>query len=251
MGESLVDRLKSLGVSRRSKAGRALLQAAELGYITDLECAMDECFYPEALGGKGHFEKILPQPEWIPTADHKVMAKDEGPLVPENVRLAHRICNRIAGTEAEGGSATRDRAKVARLIEQLRASADVLEAISTPDLGKALEVFAARLRAWDLEVPTGRLQLGTAADVSGNAWHVRFVVRSDDRGSFIEYYATNRFVWGDMRERIYADGVVMPDLPTLEPVVIIRPGEDEEEAKRSYAERNRAIADELRRAGLM
>jgi hypothetical protein len=94
---SVSDQLRAYGVHNTSSSGHALLRAADLGYIKELLCAMEECLYPEQFGGRGYFQEIHPLPEWIPTADHYPIArKDGGRLVPENVRLAHRLCNRVA-----------------------------------------------------------------------------------------------------------------------------------------------------------
>lgn len=71
MDQSLAEQLRALGVRRSSPSGRALLQAAELGYIKYLRCEMEECLYPEELGGRGYFEPIGGRlSDWIPTADH-------------------------------------------------------------------------------------------------------------------------------------------------------------------------------------
>jgi hypothetical protein len=58
MGQSLAEKLQALGVRRGSRPGRALLRAAELGYIKYLRCEMEECLYPQELGSRGYFESI-------------------------------------------------------------------------------------------------------------------------------------------------------------------------------------------------
>lgn len=80
---------------------------------------------------------------------------------------------------------------------------------------------------------------------------IYFIVNlHEDR--YLEYYATNRFVWGDRRERLYADGRVKNELETIRPVVMWNPkkGETEEEARKDYDAHNRRVADELREIGL-
>ncbi len=52
---------------------------------------------PEEAGGRRYFERksLLPI-DWMPTPDHyAVLKKDGGKLTVDNVRLAHRICNRV------------------------------------------------------------------------------------------------------------------------------------------------------------
>lgn len=57
-GEIVAEKLREYG------ARRELVRAAELGYVTDLTCAMPECLCPEELGGKTFFEpKTRPLPD--------------------------------------------------------------------------------------------------------------------------------------------------------------------------------------------
>jgi len=94
---------------------------------------MEECLYPEELGGRGYFETMSrPLPDWIPTADHcPILKKDGGRLVANNVRLAHRLCNRGGYTEAYNIPNTRDRAKAEALREAaVRAATHVEGAVS-------------------------------------------------------------------------------------------------------------------------
>ena len=83
----IAGQLRSLGVKG------ILVTAAEAGEITDLRCAMPECFCAE---GREHFDpRPPPVPPWAPTVDHHpVLKKDGGHLVLGNVRLAHVLCNR-------------------------------------------------------------------------------------------------------------------------------------------------------------
>lgn len=82
--------MKKLGVKG------VLIQAAEQGYITHLECKMPECFCPEELGGAGYFDSLTEYSDWNPTHEHFPRSKREGGLrVVDNAVLAHRLCNRI------------------------------------------------------------------------------------------------------------------------------------------------------------
>jgi hypothetical protein len=64
------------------------------GQLIDLRCEMPQCY---CFRGRRYFE---PRPtgswsDWEPTADHYPRLKMHGGhLTPENVRLAHRLCNR-------------------------------------------------------------------------------------------------------------------------------------------------------------
>jgi hypothetical protein len=83
-GETPVERLEALGV-------RGILwQLARYGQIIDVRCEMPQCFR-----GRRYFEPRSPPSDWEPTADHYPRLKAHGGhLTPDNVRLAHRLCNR-------------------------------------------------------------------------------------------------------------------------------------------------------------
>ena len=78
-----VERLEALGV-------RGILwQLARDGQIIDVRCEMPQCY---CFRGRRYFESTLS--EWSPTADHYPRLKMHGGhLTPDNVRLAHRLCN--------------------------------------------------------------------------------------------------------------------------------------------------------------
>jgi hypothetical protein len=229
-------------VQRRSPSGRALLRAAELGRIKDVACAMDECLFPEELGGRDYFLPRFGIPsDWSPTANrHPTSHKDGGSLKPENVRLAHRLCSRVASAEANGISDRKDREKAASLKQAAQAR---------PEFGKIVVLFAEQLRLWRLTLPPSKLRPGVSGGLAGHGWHIQYVIREDAAGIYLEYYAENRFVWGASRVRIHADGHIEANLPTLLPFTVIRRGEDPEEAERRSRETNERIMPELQKAG--
>jgi hypothetical protein len=65
---------------------------------------MPTCYCPEELGGSTYFEPASPElPDWMPTRDHfPILKQDGGHLTVDNVRLAHRLCNRIDYTKTMG-----------------------------------------------------------------------------------------------------------------------------------------------------
>ena len=87
---TVADELRALGVRG------ILVTAAEQGKIPELKCQMPECLCPQELGGPGHFDPA-PQslPDWMPTQDHIHLKSAGGQLTVDNVRLAHRLCNRV------------------------------------------------------------------------------------------------------------------------------------------------------------
>jgi hypothetical protein len=86
--ETPLQRLESLGV-------RGILrQLARNDQLLDVRCEMPQCY---CFRGRGYFE---PRPtggwsDWELTADHYPQLKMHGgQLTADNVRLAHRVCNR-------------------------------------------------------------------------------------------------------------------------------------------------------------
>jgi hypothetical protein len=111
--EAVSDQLIALG--RRG----VLITAAEMGLISELRCTMPECLCPEELGGRIFFEPVTRAlPDWMPTPDHfPVLKKDGGHLTVDNVRLAHRLCNRVDYAKSVGRPYAKDleRVEIARL----------------------------------------------------------------------------------------------------------------------------------------
>jgi hypothetical protein len=85
-GSAPVEQLEALGV-------RGILwQLARDGQITDVRCEMPQCY---CFRGRRYFEPRSARSDWEPTADHYPRLKAHGGhLTPDNVRLAHRLCNR-------------------------------------------------------------------------------------------------------------------------------------------------------------
>jgi DNA-binding transcriptional MerR regulator len=84
-GETPVVKLEALGV-------RGILwQLARDGQIIDVRCEMPQCY---CFRGRSYFEPRSTLSKWSPTADHYPRLKMHGGhLTPDNVRLAHRLCN--------------------------------------------------------------------------------------------------------------------------------------------------------------
>jgi hypothetical protein len=80
------ERLATLG------ARGILRQLARDGQIVDVRCEMPQCY---CFRGRRYFAPASPPSDWSPTADHYPRLKAHGGhLTPDNVRLAHRLCNR-------------------------------------------------------------------------------------------------------------------------------------------------------------
>ena len=62
------------------------------GQLVEVRCEMPQCY---CFRGRAHFDPAPDQTDWSPTADHYPRLKMHGGhLTPDNVRLAHRLCNR-------------------------------------------------------------------------------------------------------------------------------------------------------------
>lgn len=80
-----VQKLQELGVRG------VLLQMARDGQIIDVRCEMPQCY---CFRGRRHFDPRSALSDWSPTPDHYPRLKAHGgQLTPDNVRLAHRLCN--------------------------------------------------------------------------------------------------------------------------------------------------------------
>jgi hypothetical protein len=85
-GQTALEKLEALGV-------RGILwQLARDGQLMDVRCEMPQCYCSR---GRRYFEPRPTGSDWEPTADHYPKLKMHGGhLTRDNVRLAHRICNR-------------------------------------------------------------------------------------------------------------------------------------------------------------
>ena len=97
-----------------------LLRAAELGYITELECKMRECLCPEELGGRSYFLPVTAKlSDWMPTFEHfPVPKRAGGRKIVDNAILAHRLCNRVDYSMTVGRSHASDLERVMKAREE-------------------------------------------------------------------------------------------------------------------------------------
>ena len=85
--KSVVRRLEKVGVRRG-----ILHQLAKDGQILYVRCEMPQCYCSR---GRMYFDARPPFTDWTATADHYPMLKMHGGhLTADNVRLAHKLCNR-------------------------------------------------------------------------------------------------------------------------------------------------------------
>ena len=85
----LVDALLEL------KVRGVLVQLARNGQLLELRCEMPQCYCPKGRGPSSFEPRSNPLPDWAPNPDHyPVLKAAGGHLTPDNVRLAHVLCNR-------------------------------------------------------------------------------------------------------------------------------------------------------------
>ena len=86
MNESPVQTLEALGVRG------ILMQLARDGQVIDVRCEMPQCYCTR---GRRHFDPSAERSDWALTADHYPRLKAHGGhRTADNIRLAHRLCNR-------------------------------------------------------------------------------------------------------------------------------------------------------------
>lgn len=87
--DAIVARLEELG------AHRVFLRMAKQGQLLAVRCEMPSCYCPK---GRKHFDKKAhPPKKWGLSVDHYPrLERDRGKLRPDNVRLAHVLCNNRA-----------------------------------------------------------------------------------------------------------------------------------------------------------
>jgi hypothetical protein len=69
-----------------------LRQLARDGQVIDVRCEMPQCY---CFRGRRYFEPRPLHSDWELTADHYPRLRSHGGhLTPDNIRLAHRLCNR-------------------------------------------------------------------------------------------------------------------------------------------------------------
>lgn len=131
-GAEVAKSLRAFGVK-----GGPLIKAAELGYITELRCAMPRCFCPEELGGAGWFApRSRTWDDWEPTHEHfPIPKRDGGKATPDNTILAHRICNKLDYSIFDGQP-------IGKLLARIEAARVAAAAANLPQSAPAAEAVA-------------------------------------------------------------------------------------------------------------
>ena len=113
---------------------------------------------------------------------------------------------------------------------------------------KVEAAFNANFRHGDIRLPPEDVATRSRGKIVQGGWAIWYLFGSDDRGEYLDYYASHRMT-SDQHVRIRADGGT-EDLPTIQGARII--AEDpEEDARREadYFARNRQVAEMLEAKG--
>jgi hypothetical protein len=112
--------------------------------------------------------------------------------------------------------------------------------------------FAEQFAASKIKLPAKNLRTKVRGQIRKAGWTIQFLFGVDDRGEFLDYYATNKFT-SDSHARIYADGTIVP-LPAISEIVIFPHGashEDEQRIVAAHADENRRVAKMLKKKGFL
>lgn len=102
----VASQLRSMG------AASILVEAAELGLITEFGCGMPECLCPVELGGRTYFDSETPEHWHGIVARHPKRKEDGGQRTLDNVQLAHNLCARVDYSKSVGKPYAKDLANV-------------------------------------------------------------------------------------------------------------------------------------------
>ena len=99
-------------------------------------------------------------------------------------------------------------------------------------------------------MPDDSLANKTCGEINEAGRTIQFLFGTDDKGEFLDYYATHRMT-NDRHVRIYADGETV-DLPTVSDMIVYPKGstpEDEKRIEADYYAENRRVAELLKAKG--
>lgn len=115
---------------------------------------------------------------------------------------------------------------------------------------KISEVFNKTFQSWNLTLPHEALETRQGGSLHGAGWTIKYLFDQDEKGRYLDYYATHRMT-NDRHVRIYEHGeVVMLESPLEFMVFPAGSTEDEQEQiRKEYFAENRRIYKELARKG--
>jgi len=120
---------------RSMDAASILVEAAELGLITEFGCGMPECLCPEELGGRTYFDSGTPD-HWHGIVAHYPKRKEDGgQRTLDNVQLAHNLCARVDYLKSTGRPYVKDLANAEAARQEALTGATTIEPTGAPSPG--------------------------------------------------------------------------------------------------------------------
>jgi hypothetical protein len=111
-------------------------------------------------------------------------------------------------------------------------------------------IFNERFSHWHIALPPGALETRQRGRLQAAGWTIQYLFGQDDKGSYLDYYATHRMT-NDTHVRIYEHGEVETLEAPLEFMVFPKDStkEEQDQIKNRYFEENRRIYAELAKKG--
>ena len=109
--------------------------------------------------------------------------------------------------------------------------------------------FRADFKYWKIRLPKEDVALRRRGTLSNSGWAIWYLFGSDERGEYLDYYASHRMA-DDRHVRIYADGGVQ-DLPSISTfrTASLDPMEEDKRLDAEYQEENARIVQLLEGKG--
>ena len=116
---------------------------------------------------------------------------------------------------------------------------------------KALEdCFASRFAHWAIRLPEDHVAQRRRGKINQAGWTIWFLFGKDDRGEYLDYYASHRMT-SDEHVRIYADGEVEELEALLSLRLTSQDPEDDRRLEAEYFAENRRISNMLEEKGFL
>ncbi|MEA4908732.1 MAG: hypothetical protein GYA17_13430 [Chloroflexi bacterium] len=114
------------------------------------------------------------------------------------------------------------------------------------------QVFAAYFDQWGIQLPEGALQRSQPGRLTAGGWTVRYLPGEDERGRYLDFYATHRMT-NDRHVRIYASGETEMLPAYLEHVIYPENASQEQQrqAEGEYRQYNAQVTALLRQKGFV
>lgn len=107
------------------------------------------------------------------------------------------------------------------------------------------KIFNKAFATWNITLPPEALETRQRGELHGAGWWIRYLFGHDERGDYLDFYATHRMT-NERHKRIYATGEEVTLESPLEFMVFPAGSTEEEQEKireRYFAENRRIYAD--------